>query len=118
MLVREFYQKALQFIQALSQGDWIAAAGLILELSPEFLPQNENTPRPMMGAVAGEGDDLTDEEAADLKAKIKEAKAALKAPPRGAKATVGGPWAILLVQLVGPALLKKFEEWLRNRKTA
>lgn len=120
MTVREFYQKALQFFEALSNGDWATAAALALELSKEFLPQGQNQPRPMMAAVGGEGaaDDVTDEEATALKAKVKDAKKALKSPPRGARATVGGPWAILLVQLLGPAILKKIEEWLRNRKTA
>ena len=117
MSVREFYQKALQFVKSLTEGDWITAAALAVELSTEFLPAKD-APRPMMGAINGESDDLTDDEAAALKATFKDAKVALKSPPRGAKAAVGGPWAIALVTVLGPLLLKKLEEWLKKRQPA
>ena len=118
MTIREFYQKALQFVEALTNGDWIVAAGIAIELSREFLPEGGDVPKPMMAAVAGEeveSDDLTDEECDTLKAKVKEAKKATDKAPKGARAAVGGPWAIALIQLLGPLLLKKIEEWLKNR---
>src|SRR5687767_551066 len=108
MTVRQAKEKLLEAYRLASEGSWIAAAWIILEVSREFLPATEGFEgggRMAMAATAADTDDeLTADEVKELKATATKFKG-LK-PPRGSKQAVGGPFATFILTTLGPALFK------------